>query len=149
MKFRSLNDCSRCMACKTSHKCVIDDDIRTIIESIRTSDCVVFSTPVFFNGPSALYKLVEDRMFSFLDKERNSVLEPGKKAVLIVTGCNPESRIDEVAKILANNLETIGFEILGVITYCDKDGKGPIDENDDLLVKAKKLGQTMRNTPTV
>lgn len=149
VKFKSLQDCRRCMGCKNSGKCVIDDDLSIVLEDIKNADCVVFSTPVYFDGPTALYKMVEDRMYSFLDTNRVSTLEPGKKAVLIVTSCYPESNLEKVAETLSENLKTIGFTMLDVITYCDNYGTEPVDKNEDLICRAKLLGRQMRNTPTV
>jgi len=149
VKFKSIQDCHRCMGCKGTGRCVIDDDIRTVLDEIQEADCVVFSTPIYFDGPTALYKMVEDRMYSFLDVNRASTLAPGKKAVLIVTSCYPESDLGRVAETLANNLKTIGFEMLDVITYCDNYGKDPVDKNEELIHRAKSLGRKMRNTPTV
>ena len=149
LKLKSIQDCRRCMLCKRTGKCSIDDDIGEILDDIKKADCVVFSTPVYFKGPSALYKMVEDRMFCFLDEEGRSTLKSGKKAVLIVTGDYPDSDIEEVANVLSSNLETIGFDMLGIITYCDEQGKKPVDDNNALLQEVKSLGLQMRNTPTV
>ncbi|MBE6528436.1 MAG: flavodoxin family protein [Thermoplasmata archaeon] len=148
-KFRSIQDCRRNMACKTSGKCVINDDMAKVLEDIADADCVVFSTPIYFDGPCALYKLLEDRMFSFLDNDMNSVLKPGKKALLIVTSYYPETRLKEVAEGLANTLRKFGFEIMDVITYCDQMGEEPVEKNQDVLHEAKQMGLRMRNTPTV
>ena len=149
VKFKSIQDCHRCMGCKSTGKCVIDDDIRVILDDIIAADCVVFSTPVYFDGPTALYKMVEDRMYSFLDVNKVSTLGPNKKAILILTSCYPESDLKKVADTLEKNLKTIGFEMLDVITYCDNYGKDPVSKNQELVHRAKSLGRTMRNTPTV
>ena len=149
LKLKSIQDCRRCMACKKDGNCSIDDDIREILDDIKKADCVVFSTPVYFKGPSALYKMVEDRMFSFQDKKGKSILKSGKKAVLIVTSDYSDYDIEVVANILSGNLESIGFDILGVITYCDEQGKKPVEDNAKLLHEVKTLGLQMRNTPTV
>lgn len=148
-KFRSVRDCSRKMACKSAGKCVINDDMTKVLEDIAEADCVVFATPIYFDGPCALYKVLEDRMFSFLDDNMNSILKPGKKALLIVTSYYPESRLTEVAERLSENLRKFGFEMMDVITYCDQMGSEPVEKNQDVLREAKQMGLKMRNTPTV
>lgn len=148
-KFKSMQDCTRCMACKGTGRCKIDDDLTVVLDDIAEADCVVFSTPLYFNGPTATYKIIEDRMYSFLDKDRKSVLKPGKKAVLIISSCYPESDLKKAADILTSSLELIGFEMLGVITYCDQRRKMPAGDNPELMHEAKELGAMMRNTPTV
>ena len=104
---------------------------------------------MYFDGPTALYKMVEDRMYSFLDVNKVSTLGSNKKAILILTSCYPESDLKKVADTLEKNLKTIGFEMLDVITYCDNYGKDPVSKNQELVHRAKSLGRTMRNTPTV
>jgi multimeric flavodoxin WrbA len=148
-KFRSIQDCRRNMVCKKTGCCVINDDLKPVLDDIADADCVVFSTPVYFDGPCGLYKLVEDRMYSFLDVEMRSILKPGKKALLIVTSFYPESDLPEIAGKLAKNLERFGFEMLGVITYCDQMGQEPVEKNPFILHKAKEMGATLRNTPRV
>lgn len=66
-KLRNVNGCKGCHMCKSSGICVISDDIADIINDIREADCVIFSTPVYFSGPSAQFKMLEDRMFSLID----------------------------------------------------------------------------------
>lgn len=149
VKFKSIQDCRRCMGCKGSGRCIVDDEIRTVLDDVKDSDCVVFSTPLYFDGPTALYKMIEDRMYSFLDTNRRSILKKGKKAVLIITSSYPQSDLDAVAKRLSHNLETIGFEMLGVFTYCDNLGENPVNGDSEIIKKAKQLGKTMRNTPVV
>jgi multimeric flavodoxin WrbA len=148
-KFKAIQDCHRCLDCKKTCRCSIVDDLQPVLDDIVKADCVVFSTPVYFDSPCALYKMVEDRMYSFLDDNMNSTLPKGKKALLIVTSFYPDTDLPEIAGKLAKNLELIGFEIMGVITYCDYKGTQPVDNNPILLQEAKKMGLSMRNTPVV
>lgn len=147
-KFKSIQDCNYCLNCKATGKCILNDDVKEILDDVIKADCVVFSTPLFFGGPNALYKLIEDRMYAFLDSSGKSILKPGKKAVLIITCSEPDQEMDTLANLLSKNLETFGFEIMDVIKYCDNYGKNPASENSELVKRVKELGKTMRNTPT-
>jgi multimeric flavodoxin WrbA len=149
VKFKSINDCHRCMGCKSTGRCVLDDDIRTVLDDIKGADCVVFALPIHFNGPIALYKIIEDRMYSFLDANVKSILKPGIKAVLVITSTYKEGDLEGVASRLSKNLEMIGFEIMDTILYCDDEGKEPVSENQKVLDSAKEMGRKMRNTPVV
>lgn len=149
VKCKAINDCRRNMACKSKGRCVINDDLTEVLEDIETADCVVFATPIYFDGPCALYKMLEDRMYGFLDTDMHSVLKPGKKALLVVTSYYPDTDLPDIAGRLAKNLETFGFELMGVITYCDHMGTEPVEKNEVLLRHVKQMGLKMRNTPTV
>jgi len=146
MKFKLIKDCNMCMECKCTGKCVLDDDLSKVLEDIRNADCVVFSAPMYFRAPNALYKVLEDRMYSFLDSAGASTLPSGKKAVIIVTYSDPRSNPDISVKLMKETLEEIGFEVLDTIEYCDNFGKDPANENEDLLREVKALGRTLRNT---
>ena len=149
VKVKSVQDCHYCLDCKSQNRCTINDDLTSVLKDIEDADCVAFSTPVYFGGPCALYKMLEDRMFSFLDSEMKPKLKAGKKAVLIVTSFNKEENLKDVADKLADNLKKFGFEIMGVITYCDNKGLDPVEDNAAILREAKQMGLKMRNTPTV
>jgi len=149
VKCKSIFDCRRGMKCKGKGMCVINDDLQVVLEDIVDADCVVFATPVYFDGPCGLYKLLEDRMYCFLEDDKKSVLKPGKKALLIVTSYYPDSDLPKVAGDMAKTLSLFGFDLMGVITYCDNMGKEPVEKNEVLLHEVKQMGLTMRNTPKV
>ena len=143
-KYKAMQDCRRCDSCKAKKACIIDDDLTKVLEDMDDADCVVFSTPVYFNGACGLYKFLEDRMYSFLDEKGKSDIG-SKKAVLITTGDRSCNDLDAVSERLSKNLEAFGFDMMGSITYSDSDNG--ID--NEVLKRAKKMGTTLRNTPTV
>ena len=146
---KEIHDCNMCQNCKKVGKCTIEDDIAQVLDDIWNADCVVFSTPVYFDGACGLYKLVEDRMESFMAENNVSKLPKGKKALLIVTAFNPETKLQNISKKMSRNIEKFGFDVMGVITYCDHMGTRPVDDNPIVLQEAKKMGLTLRNTPVV
>lgn len=147
-KLRSIQDCC-CKPAAFKDKRVIYDDILPILEDIRVADCVVFAAPIYFGGPCGLYKIFEDRMSYFLDENNESILPSGKKALLILTSYYPDVDFPGISGYLSKNLEKFGFEMMGIITYSTHMGKEPLDKNNFVLHKAKEMGLTMRNTPTV
>ena len=60
---KDIAHCRGCNRCKDGG-CVIDDDMGAIIDSVIDSDIIVFATPVRFNGPSSIIKMVIDRLQS-------------------------------------------------------------------------------------
>ena len=147
-KLRSIQDCC-CKPAPLSEKRIIYDDVLPILEDIKTADCVVFATPIYFGGPCGLYKIFEDRMSYFLDENNETILPPGKKALIILTSYYPDVDLAEISGYLSKNLEKIGFDMMGIITYSSHMGKEPLEKNTFVLHKAKEMGLTMRNTPTV
>ena len=108
---RSIHGCRSCNACKSKGHCVQSDDITEILEDISNADCVIFSTPVYFGSPNAQYKILEDRMYSFLKADMSSILEKGKKAIVVVTCSGPVEEAMPIADKMYGVLSSIGFDI--------------------------------------
>ena len=87
---RLVHGCRGCRVCKMSGRCAQDDEISDVLAAMREADCVVFSTPVYFAAESAQFKVLEDRMYSFIGADGKPNLDPGKRAILVVTCSGPE-----------------------------------------------------------
>ena len=85
---RSFHGCRACMGCKKSNACVQQDDVSQILEDMMDADCVIFSTPVYFGSPNAQYKVLEDRMFSFIHGDGSKAMT-GKSATSQTTSRSP------------------------------------------------------------
>lgn len=54
--------CKGCLACQKIHKCIINDDINSLLEKIRKSDVIAFATPIYYYSISGQLKTFLDRM---------------------------------------------------------------------------------------
>jgi len=72
--------CKGCRNCSKSGKCILKDNLETIIEKIKSSDFIIFGSPVHISHVSATYKNFLDRLhvlmhtFEFLGKPFVSVV---------------------------------------------------------------------------
>jgi multimeric flavodoxin WrbA len=79
----NINPCKGCNHCRnTGSKCVIQDDMQTVLDEMQKADAVIFGTPVYIWQMSAQLKTAVDRMLPFLTSERSSRLNIGKKVLL-------------------------------------------------------------------
>ena len=63
LKNFKLNFCIGCLSCNKTHKCVLKDDMTPkVLETLRTSDVLVFVTPVYYYAMSGQMKTFIDRM---------------------------------------------------------------------------------------
>jgi multimeric flavodoxin WrbA len=87
------NGCTACMGCQKNRdfRCVIDDEASEIIARMPEADALVFATPVYWHGPTAQLKLLQDRMFSLIDVSEFPFNTPlkGKTMALIGTAGGP------------------------------------------------------------
>ena len=56
-----LNFCKGCLAYQ-KNKCVIDDDVNSLLDTILNSDTLVFATPVYYYGMAGQLKTFLDRL---------------------------------------------------------------------------------------
>lgn len=59
---KSLSFCKGCLACQTTHRCVIRDDAPAIADKMAQADVVVFATPIYYYEMSGQMKTLLDRM---------------------------------------------------------------------------------------
>jgi len=139
-----IHGCNACGACKVKGHCVTEDELTRVLDDIRDADGIVVSTPVYFGGPCAQYKMFEDRLYSFISDKGVSILPKGKKAVVVVTCSGPAKVGKAVCDRIAKNLEMLGIEIVGNIVYSDAGGTKHAEDDADVLSKAKEFGKTFR-----
>ena len=59
---KDISYCVGCDSCKSSGKCVIDDDMQLISQKVRDADGVVMGSPVYFGDMTGLAKTFIDRL---------------------------------------------------------------------------------------
>jgi len=83
-----LNDlhieaCDGCHACWAGEDCSKDDDMLAAYPRIIGSDAVIFGTPIYWYGPTALMKGFVDRFVYFNSPEMRAIIR-GKAAVMAI-----------------------------------------------------------------
>lgn len=137
----SYSGCQACDYCKSHENCKIDDDLSGLLEEIREADAVVFGSPIYFLLFSGQFKLMVDRMYSFIDPGFRSSLAPGKKAVIVTSQGNPDlPALEKAADDFAEVLRFLGFEVAEIIRMENGGAPDAVLERKDLLDKAKATG---------
>lgn len=62
LKDFNLKFCIGCLACQKTGKCVIDDDVKTILDEVSNADAIVFASPVYYYSISGQLKTLLDRL---------------------------------------------------------------------------------------
>lgn len=120
-----MDFCRGCMTCNQTLKCVIDDDIKVILETMRTADVIVFATPVYYYSVSGQLKTFFDRTsplfadkYQFTDvyllataaEDEAETVAGTKTAVMGWIDCYPGTRL--VKTVFAGGVDAVG-EIKG------------------------------------
>ena len=78
----NIEYCKGCLACHNIPNCVIQDDMKDIIDKIIEADLVIFGVPNYFDNVTGLFKNFMDRLHPLYKNE----LVKDKKVIYIYTG---------------------------------------------------------------
>lgn len=95
-----INGCIGCEGCKKHlGKCVQKDDMTPLLQEMTAYDAIVMGTPVYWYHVTAQFKMLVDRLYSFLEFKENpqtgqpaidSAFPNGKRFLLVISRGDPE-----------------------------------------------------------
>lgn len=140
----NYSGCQACNYCKGHDQCRLDDDVSKLLGAIAEADAVVFGSPIYFSQFTGQFRLMEDRMFSLIDKDFRSRLRPGKKAIIVTSqgDPNPDS-FNNASQEFAGALGMLGFEVVDTIKMVSGSAPDAVKGRKDLLEKAKADGKSL------
>lgn len=143
--------CQGCMACKTtSDKCVLDDGLTGVLESLKQADIVVMAMPVYCSDVPGQVKCFLDRTFSYLKPDYRSEGNPsrvpaGKKLLFIITqGAPVEELFAEIPqKYQAFLKRSMGFGETYLIRGVGVGGGGMVGVPDQYMQEADDIARSI------
>ncbi|MHC4666221.1 MAG: flavodoxin family protein [Planctomycetota bacterium] len=139
----TIAECDGCHLCWEGKDCSKNDDMNSIYPKIMEADAIVFGTPVYWYGPTALMKAFVDR-FVYFNCPANRERISGKAGVIAVPfeEENPETAALVVA-FFERSLAYVEMKLVGKILVGGIGRKGEILEKADSLEEAFKLGKAL------
>jgi multimeric flavodoxin WrbA len=136
-----IKECDGCYSCWKGSDCSKKDDMNDLYPKIFESDVIIWGTPVYWYGPTALIKAFLDRFIYVTSPDNRSKME-GKSAVLVIPF---EEKHLEIATPLVEMFEK-GFkymkmEIIESLIVPGVFKKGDVLKKEDVLERAKKIGE--------
>ncbi len=139
----NIRECDGCHVCWKGKQCIKKDDMNTNYYRIIQSDIIVFGTPVYWYGPTALMKCFIDRFVYFNCPENRSKIR-GKSAVIAVPfeedNLNTASLL---VKFFKKTLQYLEMNLVGKILVPGVSRRGDILEKHEILEKGYKLGKRL------
>ncbi|MBN1572497.1 MAG: flavodoxin family protein [Deltaproteobacteria bacterium] len=135
-----IKECNGCHSCWEGKRCSKRDDMNYLYPKIAESDAIVFGTPVYWYGPTAIMKGFLDRFVYFNCPENRKMIR-GKSAVLAVPF--EEDDIEAAAPLITMFEKSFGYlemKLVGKILAPGVGEKRDILKKLDLLNEAYRLG---------
>jgi multimeric flavodoxin WrbA len=136
----AIRECDGCHRCWKGKECSKDDNMNDIYPKIMESGGIIFGTPVYWYGPTALIKGFLDRLVYFNCPENREKIK-GKPVVLAV----PCEEADPSAAVLVKtmfekSLEYLEMNLIGTIIVPSVTKRGEIIKKQGPLKEAYNLG---------
>ena len=148
----SYRGCQACMACKTKlDRCVLEDDLTEVLDSLRDADVLLMATPVYFGDVTSQMKGFIDRLYSYLTPDYRTSPDksrflPGKKLVFIqVQGRPDESKFSDVFPRYADFFDWYGFKERHLVRCWGVRDLGEVDKRKDVLAMAEAVAGKIMN----
>lgn len=137
----TINECDGCHSCWKGNECSKRDDMNGIFPKIVESDVIIFGTPVYWFGPTALMKAFVDR-FVYFNYRKNRQKIKSLKAVL----ASPfEDETLKTAKPLVDmfkkSLKYLEVPLIKTILVPGVGEKGDILKKKDVIEKCYTFGK--------
>lgn len=132
----NLKFCTGCVACQKIGKCVLNDGMNEIYETVRISDVLVFATPVYYYSVCGQLKTFLDRLNPLFPKDNKF-----KEVYLIATAAeNEDYTFDGAIKDIQGWIDCFeGVTLKGVIKAGGVDALGEVNSTD-YIEKVYKAG---------
>lgn len=133
----NISPCRGCNLCANDGKCVQNDQMREVYETLSDAEVIVVATPLYFYGISAQLKCLIDRLHNPV---RDSFKV--KKLVLLSCGGSSKTHIFEPLKMQYKVVcDYFGLESAGIVTAYGARGEGTVDKT--YLLEARKIGENL------
>jgi multimeric flavodoxin WrbA len=138
-----IAECDGCHVCWNAKPCKKKDDMNGLYPKIIESDVIIFGTPVYWYGPTALMKGFIDR-FVYFNCPENKLKIKGKDSVLAVPfeEENPDTATPLIT-FFEKSLNYLEMNIAGKIIVPGVTLKGEIVKKNNRMKEAFELGRRL------
>jgi len=139
----SIRECNGCHTCWRGRPCSKRDDMNALYPKIMEAGIIVFGTPVYWFGPTALMKACIDR-FVYFNCPGNHARIAGKSAALIIPleDTSPDTWAP-VVQFFSKSLDYLEMSLVGTVIAPGVGGKGEILGRPEILEEAYEMGRRL------
>ena len=136
-----IRECDGCHVCWQGKPCSKKDDMNDLYSKIAESDVIVFGTPVYWYGPTALMKAFIDR-FVYFNCTVNRPGIRGKEAVIVIPFEEEDNAtVEPLVTFFDKSLSYLEMVTTGRIIAPGTTVRGEVGRRPDLMDRALELGK--------
>ena len=138
-----IKDCDGCHTCWKGNECSKLDDMNSFFSKILESDVIIFGTPVYWYGPTALIKAFLDRFVYFNSPENRKKIK-GISAVIVIP--YEEDSLDTAKPLIEMfelSLKYLEIPLIEKIIVPGVTKKGEVAQKEEIMEKCFSLGEKL------
>lgn len=143
-----ISPCLELYGCKTSGRCVIEDDFHKVADAIVQAHGIIIASPVFFYTVSAHTKIFMDRCQSFWVKRYwidgtpfGSRAYPRRGFFIAAGATRGRKLFDGVLLTARYFFDALGADLWGTLLIRGVDAEGDILKRPEDLLEAREKGK--------
>jgi len=143
----TLSGCRACGGCDKTGRCVVEDGMQAVYESLERNRLVVLASPIYFYSVPAQAKAVIDRSQAFWARKylvtegAREKKPPVRKGFFLSVGATRGKRMFEgVCLTIRYFFDAIDASYEGELLYRGSDGKGDIRSHPTALKECYEAG---------
>lgn len=138
-----IRECDGCHTCWKGRPCSKKDDMLGIYAKIIASDVLVFGTPVYWYGPTALMKALIDRFVYFNCEENRAKIRGKAAAIAVPYEEEAPDTADLVVALFERSLAYLEMDLVGQVIVPGVGPRGQVLEKETSLAQAYELGRRL------
>jgi multimeric flavodoxin WrbA len=138
-----IRECDGCHLCWQGKSCNKRDDMLGIYPKIIESDAIVFGTPVYWYGPTALMKAFIDRFVYFNCPQTRAEIKDKRAATVIPFEEENPDTAKPVVEFFERCLGYLQMQFVGSVIVGGVSDKGDVLKKPDALKNAFELGKRL------
>ena len=141
----NISECDGCHICWKGKECSKKDDMNNIYLQIIESDAIIFGTPVYWYGPTALMKAFIDRFVYFNCPENRAKINGKSVAIAIPFEEENYETALPLIQFFEKSFQYLQMNLIDQVIVPGVSNKGDIMEKKDKLLEAYELGKLLAN----
>ncbi len=143
-----IRDCDGCHACWSGKPCTKNDDMNAVYPRIGESDVIVFGTPVYWYGPTALMKAFVDRLVYFNCPEHRGMIAHKSAAIVVPFEEDDLRGADLLVAFFEKCFDYLELNQAGKLLAPGVTKRGEVRDRPEYMKQARELGLKLAGTPS-